>query len=238
MQNIESVALQASMENAKTTIQPNDQLIISVSAKDMDVVKPFNQNFSSGELVQYTISNGNAPSVGQNAQSGPTYLVDTSGDINFPIIGKINTKGKTVETLKDELTSEISRYVKNPIVNVKTANFKVVVLGEVNRPGTYYIPDGNATLLSVLGLAGDTTIYGERNNILIIRNYNDEIVKEKIDITSANFINSPFYYIKQNDVIVVNANITKQKTSRLDPNTSIYIAVASILIGLIALFKK
>ena len=238
LQNIESVALEASMKNAKSTIQPNDQLVIMVTAKDMDVVKPFNQNFSSGQILQYSLPSNNAPTQSQTSASGPTYMVDSQGNIEFPVIGKINTENKTTEELRDILKKEISKYVVNPQVSVRNTNYKITVLGEVNRPGTYNIPDAQTTLLEVLGFAGDLTIYGNRTDVLVVRNIDGVMSKERIDLTKADFINSPFFYLKQNDVIIVSPNETKQKSARLDPNAGIYISVASIVVTILALIFK
>ena len=238
LQNIETVALEASMKNAKSTIQPNDQLVIMVTAKDMDVVKPFNQNFSSGQLLQYSPLNSNLPTQNQTSTSGPTYIVDSNGDIDFPVIGKISTQNKNNEELRDILKQELSKYVVNPQVSVKNTNYKVTVLGEVNRPGTYTIPMAQTTVLEILGFAGDLTIYGNRTDVLVVRNIDGVMSKERIDLTKADFINSPFFYLKQNDVIIVSPNETKQKSSRLDPNTGIYISVASIVVTILALIFK
>ena len=238
LQNIESVALEASTKNAISTIQPNDQLVIMVTAKDMDVVKPFNQNFSSGQILQYSLPSNNAPAQGQTSASGPTYMVDSQGNIEFPVIGKINTENKTTEELRDILKKEISKYVVNPQVSVKNTNYKITVLGEVNKPGTYNIPEAQTTVLEVLGLAGDLTIYGNREDILVLRNIDGTMTKERINLTKADFINSPYFYLKQNDVIIVSPNETKQKTSRLDPNAGIYISVASIVVTILALIFK
>ena len=238
LQNIESVALEASIKNAKSTIQPNDQLVILVTAKDMDVVKPFNQNFSSGQILQYSLPSNNAPAQSQTSASGPTYMVDSQGNIEFPVIGKINTENKTTEELRDILKKEISKYVVNPQVSVKNTNYKITVLGEVNRPGTYNIPEAQTTVLEVLGLAGDLTIYGNREGILVLRNIDGTMTKERINLTKADFINSPYFNLKQNDVIIVSPNETKQKTSRLDPNAGIYISVASIVVTILALIFK
>lgn len=238
LQNIESVALEASVKNAKSTIQPNDQLVIMVTAKDMDVVKPFNQNFSSGQILQYSLPSNNAPTQSQTSTSGPTYIVDSQGDIEFPVIGKINTENKSTEELRDILKQEISKYVVNPQVSVKNTNYKITVLGEVNKPGTYNIPEAQTTVLEVLGLAGDLTIYGNREDILVLRNIDGTMSKERINLTQADFINSPYFYLKQNDVIIVSPNETKQKSSRLDPNAGIYISVASIVVTILALIFK
>jgi polysaccharide export outer membrane protein len=238
LQNIENVALETSIKNAKSTIQPNDQLVILVTAKDMDVVKPFNQNFSSGQILQYSTASNNMPTQNQTSTSGPTYMVDSQGNIEFPVIGKVNTENKTTEELRDILKKEISKYVVNPQVSVKNTNYKITVLGEVNRPGTYNIPEAQTTVLEVLGLAGDLTIYGNREGILVLRNIDGTMTKERIDLTKADFINSPYFYLKQNDVIIVSPNETKQKTSRLDPNAGIYISVASIVVTILALIFK
>ncbi|ASW76146.1 sugar transporter [Chryseobacterium piperi] len=242
MKDIDSIALENSIKNSRVDFQPGDQLIISVSAKDMEVVKPFNQNYSSSTTTtQYSIPSSNSLPQ-QVPVSGPTYTVDTNGDIIFPQIGAISTKNENIETLRTKLTDLLREYVKNPIVDVRLINFKVSVLGEVTKPGTYVIPDGNTTLLGALGLAGDLTPFGVRNNILVVRNTDGQINKERIDLTSANFINSPYYYLKQNDVVYVQPNPNREKAARVDPNTGLYISVASVIasitVGILALIKK
>lgn len=242
MKNIEQIAEEASVKSVHNTIQQGDHLVITVMAKDLDVVKPFNQNYSSGEMIQSSQAGGNTPSQGATSISGPTYIVDSNGDIDFPHIGRLNTTGKTIDDFKSELRGKLTRYIINPTVSVRLANYKVTVLGEVARPGEYTIADGKATLLSALGLAGDLTMYGKRDNVLIVRNVDGIISKERINIGDASFISSPYYNLKQGDVIYVSANQTKEKTSKLDPNTGTYISIASVALGLagifITLFKK
>ena len=242
MKDIESIALDNSIKNSRSTIQPGDQLVITVSAKDLDVVKPFNQNYSSTATVaQYSLPSGNTQ-LQQVPVSGPTYLVDTDGNIDFPQIGQISTKDENLETLKTKLVGLISTYVKSPVVDVKLINFKVSVLGEVAKPGTYVIPDGNTTLLQTLGLAGDLTPFGIRNNILIVRNVDGKFTQQRVDITSAQFINSPYYYLKQNDMVYVQPNSVREKSARVDPNTGLYISVASVIasiaLGVLALTRN
>lgn len=242
MKDIENVVLDNSIKNSRSTFQPGDQLIITVTAKDMDVVKPFNQSYSSSSTTtQYTAPSSNSLPQ-QLPVSGSTYIVDTDGNIVFPQIGEVSTKNENVETLRAKLVNLISAYVKNPVVDLKLINFKVSVLGEVNRPGQYTIPDGSTTLLGALGLAGDLTPYGVRTNVLIVRNIDGNITKERIDLTSAQFINSPYYYLKQNDMIYVQPNANREKSARVDPNTGLYISVASVIaslvIGVLALTKN
>ena len=237
MQNIDSIATQASVNQTLSTIQHGDQLMILVSAKDLDVVKPFNQNYSSGQLIQESVSGGNVrqePIV----SGGPTYVVDSNGNIDFPVLGQLNTTGKTLEEFKESLRRNLTKYIKEPTVTVRNINYKVTVLGEVNKPGQYIISDGNATVLNALGLAGDLTMYGTRNDVLMVRNIDGTTTKQRIDLNNAEFLNSPFYHLKQGDVIYVSANPTKEKTSRLNPNTGLYISIASIAITIIALIIR
>ncbi len=238
LQNIEDTAVQTSIQNAKSSIQVNDELMILVTAKDMDVVKPFNQNYSSRTTNQYTMGSNNAPMNNQVVAEGPTYLVDSNGNITFNVIGEIKAAGLTLEQLKEDLKAKLSKYIINPIITIRLTNYKITVLGEVNRAGHYIIPDGKTTVLDALGLAGDLTIYGKRENVLVVRNINGEITKGRIDLTDSNFIKSPFYNLQQNDVIVVSPNETKQKQARLDPNAGIYISVASVILGLLTLIFR
>ena len=206
-------------------------------AKDMDVAAPFNRNYSSASPYQYSTAGGNAPLQSQVIQSGPSYLVDSNGIIDFPIIGQISTTEKNIEQLKNELLDDLKKYIKNPIVSIKTANFKISIIGEVTRSGYYNIPDGKITFLDALALAGDLTIYGRRDNILLIRD--NGTIKQRINITDANFINSPYYFLKQNDIIYVSPNESKQKVARQDPNLGAYLTGAGLLITILALiFKK
>lgn len=241
MKNVDNeIATQISAQSSITTIQPGDQLIIVVSAKDDDVVKPFNKNYSASEISQFSDPSINMPMQAQTKSvSVPTYMIDSKGLLDFPIIGIMDTKGRTVEELKKDLTIRISKYVKNPTVYIKTNNFKVTVLGEVNKAGHYIMPEGQtATLLSALGMAGDLTIYGVRDRILIVRNVDGTITKEYVDISNPDFTSSPYFYLKQNDIIYVTANKAKIKSSNFGPQTAVWISVASIVVTILALVIK
>ncbi|MCZ2085135.1 MAG: polysaccharide biosynthesis/export family protein [Flavobacteriales bacterium] len=232
MQNVEQIAIETAANSQISTIQKGDQLVVFVSSKDMEVVRPFNQNYYNN-LAPTSVSSPNTEKV---------YLVDSNGNIDFPVLGRLNTEGKTLEQFKSELTNLVSKYVKQPTVTIRLANFKVTILGEVNRPGQYSIPDAQTTLLNAIGLAGDLTLYGKRDDILMVRNENGQMTKARIDLMDSNFINSPYFSLKQGDVIYVSSNKTKEKISRQDPNTGIYIAIAGTVIGLagifITIFKK
>lgn len=165
-------------------------------------------------------------------QSGNAYIVDTEGNINVSTLGRISALGKTSEELREDISNKLKQFIKEPIVTVGLTNFKVTVLGEVNKPGSYPVQE-QANLFSALGLAGDLTIYGERKNVLLVRNNNGEITKQIIDLTDANFINSPYYFLKQNDVIYISANRAKANSSKYGSETSIYITVGSIIISVL-----
>lgn len=244
LQNIEQVAIESSAKNSANTIQIGDQLVILVTAKDMDVVKPFNQSYSSAEMIQTnnTFAGGNMPNQGMTTLSGPTYIVDNNGNIDFPVIGKVNTTGKTLIDVKDELREKVSHYVINPTVSVRIANFKITILGEVNRQGDYTVTNGHATIWNALGLAGDLTGYGKRTDVLVIRTENGTVIHGKINLQDANLINSPFYNLKQGDAIIVQSTKAKEIASRQNPNTGLYLTAISIGVTAIAvvigLFKK
>lgn len=238
MQDAEEQATEAAIANNSSDIQPGDQLAIWVTAQDMDAVIPFNQNYNVTQNVRYDTGSTNSIPLNNSGQM-PIYTVQTDNSINFPVIGKISTEHQNIETLTQELQDRMTKYIFKPTVTVRNMNYKVTVLGEVKSPGTFTLPDGQATVLSALGLAGDLTMYGERNNILIVRNENGTLTKHRFDITRSDFINSPYYYLKQNDVIYVNSNETVAKQSLRDPNTTIYISVASIIVTIMALvFRK
>ncbi|RXM50117.1 MULTISPECIES: polysaccharide biosynthesis/export family protein [unclassified Chryseobacterium] len=243
LQNIEQVAIEASAKNSGNTIQAGDQLLILVTAKDMDVVKPFNQSYSSSDVIQNnTSAGGNTPNHGMTTLSGPTYVVDNNGNIDFPVIGTLSTKDKTLIDFKSELIEKISKYVINPTVSIRLANFKITILGEVNRQGDYIVANGQATIWNALGLAGDLTMYGKRTDILVVRTENGTVTHGKINLQDANLINSPFYNLKQGDAIIVPSTKAKEITARQNPNTGLYLTAISIGITALAvvmsLFKK
>ncbi|MCI3936801.1 polysaccharide biosynthesis/export family protein [Chryseobacterium aahli] len=231
MQNIEQVAVENSMRNSSSTIQPSDQLVILITAKDMDVVKPFNQNYSSSEMIQTNaMAGGNTPNQGLTTLQGPTYIVDTNGNIDFPNLGVLNTTGKTLTEFKEELREKMLKYVINPTVSMRLANFKVTVLGEVNRQGDYTVANGQATIWNALGMAGDLTMYGKRNDVLVVRTENGVVSHGKVNLQDASLINSPYYNLKQGDAIIVSANNSKDIQAKQNPNTSLYLTAASIAI--------
>ncbi len=158
------------------------------------------------------------------------YLVDQAGEIDFPVIGKLKIEGLSPEELRTLLRERLSDYLKDPIINIRLQNFTVTILGEVRSPGTYPVNGEQITILEALGLAGDLTIRGVRQNVLVIRDFNGTKVYNRIDLTSKNMVKSPVYYLTQNDVVYVEPNKSGITASSLDNRASIAISIASLLI--------
>lgn len=230
-QNIDSMAAQQNSNSYEIKIQPDDLLMIIVSADDPEVAIPFN-------LRTYSTSTSNRLDIAQGQQTVQLYLVDQSGNIEFPVLGKLKIGGLTRTEALQLLQTKISVYIKNPIVNLRIMNFKISLQGEVNLPGTYPIASERITLIEALSMAKDLTIYGKRNNILVIREINGVKTYNRVDITKSDFINSPFYYLAQNDVVYVEPNKTRINSSVVGPNTSVIISAISILVSLSVLIFK
>ncbi|RDI58362.1 polysaccharide biosynthesis/export family protein [Flavobacterium glaciei] len=227
-QDVDVLGKQEKANSYEITIQPDDLLSIIVSAEDPEIAAPFN-------LTAVTSQNVNNVGAGDGQLRVQRYLVDANGNIDFPILGKLKLSGLSRTELLDMLHAKISTYIKNPIVNIRIANFKVSVQGEVNAPGSYTIESERITLIEALTMAKDLTVYGKRNNILIIREIDGVKSYNRVDITNASFMNSPFYYLAQNDVIYVEPNQNKINSAAVGPSTTIIFSITSILITLATL---
>lgn len=214
----------------RPTIQPNDILKITVRALVEELARPYNRtpvgNSQSGGSTEMMKLEG--------------YLVSENNTINFPQLGKIYTKDKTTQQLEEELTRllEDGDHLKNPTVNVRLINAKVTILGEVSGPGTYDFAEESITLLQALGLAGDLTINGKREDILVVRETDGVYNTAHVDLTSAQLLTSPYYLIKPNDVIMVNPNGPKIKSSGFVGNVGTFISVFSIVLSTVLLITR
>jgi len=191
-----------------------DKLVIIVSAIDPVAVAPFNMPVTmvTDVLQTQTSSVVDRKALSQN-QSYLPYTVDSEGYINFPVLGKLSVKGQTPQELTLYLEKRISESVENPIVNIKLDNFKVSVIGEVTRPGSFNVYNDRVSILDALGLAGDLTIYGRRDNVRLIRDINGKKEIVTLNLTRTNLLESPYFYLQQNDVVYVEPNDKKKKTS-------------------------
>lgn len=231
VQDIVGAQSQISASAYETTIKPNDLLTIIVSADDPLSAAPFNL-----PITPSYSSNGSQISTAQQLQ---TYLVNAQGTISFPVLGTVTIAGKERSEAVDFLEQQLKEYIKNPIVNLRIVNYSISVLGEVSKPGNFTINDEKISLLEALSMAGDLTIYGKRDNILVIRESGDDTkINYRVDLTSSDFINSPAYYLQQSDIVYVQPNNAQVQSSTYNRNTPVYISIASVLISLVVLLTN
>lgn len=200
-QNIDTLALKPLTTAYEAVIKKDDRLVIVVSGADKMVCAPY--NLTLGEMT------GSYSASTNPEQATLSYLVDSEGNIDFPILGKIHAEGLTRNQLAEHLRTEIGKDVKDPIVYVSFKNYKITVLGEVRSPGTYTIDSEKVTLLQALGRAGDLNLTAKRDGIMILREENNEIHHYMVDLKNARTLQQPEYYLQQNDVIYVPASSTR-----------------------------
>lgn len=211
------------------TLQPNDILKITVDALVSETAIPYNRGIegtSSSNDIELMKLEG--------------YIVSENNTINFPQLGHISTKDKTTVQLAEELTKllEDGGHLKNPTVNVRLLNAKVTILGEVKTPGTFGFTEESVTILQALGMAGDLTINGKREDVLIVRESDGVFKTTHLDLTSAELLTSPYYYIKPNDVVIINPNGPKIKSSGFVGNVGTVISVISILLTTVVIISR
>jgi polysaccharide export outer membrane protein len=223
LQDVEGVRVLEEIVKVAPKIQQNDILSINVSALDAEAALPFN-----------LFEAGNTTSIPKPI----TYLVNSDGDINFPVLGKIKVEGYTTKEITNQLTEALGIYIKNPIVNIRLTNFKITVLGEVKSPGTYPVPNERISILEAIGMAGDLTIQGKRKTVVLVREQNGKRTFVDIDLTSREILNSPYFYLAQNDVLIVEPNKSKINSSAVGANTGIILSSISFLISIVAIIIR
>ncbi|MEN8885327.1 MAG: polysaccharide biosynthesis/export family protein [Winogradskyella sp.] len=214
-------------EPEQLVYKPDDILTINVSALDPETVSSF-----SLPVVSNNIGGISA----QGALQQQSYLVDYNGNIEFPVLGTIKIAGLNRTQLTQMLTERIKEYANEPIVNVRLVNFTITIIGEVTSPGTFTIQDERITLLEALGMARDLTIFGKRKNVLLIREVDGKKKFAKIDLTSINTISSPLYYLQQNDVIYVEPNKARIRSSTYNQNNGVLLSAIGTLTTIITVF--
>ncbi len=189
--------LEATTTNPETLIVPSHLLGITVSSLNPTATAIFNTTPENG------------------FQQGPGYLVNKDGNIQFPVLGDIKAQGLTGNQLREEIVKTLldRKLLIDPIVTVRFLNFKVTVLGEVGRPTVIDVPNERISLLEALGLAGDITIYGKRDNVMVIREENSKKIIKRINLNTSELFKSPYYYLKANDIVYVEANQAKIASS-------------------------
>lgn len=213
------------VENLK--IKPGDLLTIRVSAAEQEAAQPFN-------LIKSVAS---VDRIGGNVEL-ETYMVSQQGTIEFPVVGTVTVTGLTNFELADRIKDEIREYVRDPIVNVRILNFQISVLGEVKTPGTFTVVDDHISLPKALGLAGDLTIFGKRDNVLIMREENGVQVNTYLDLTDPKVVSSPYFNLQQNDVVYVEPKVARVQSASTLLLTSRYLSIASVITSLVILFTQ
>lgn len=210
------------------TVQPDDILAIHVTTISSIAEKTPINIFNDGGTT-YSVSETNSQG-GSNLQTNG-YLVDASGNIDFPVIGKMYVGGKTIRQVKDGLAMKLKDYIKDPVVEARIINYRVTVLGEVNRPGTINAPNHRISVVDALAAAGDVMLTGRKDNILIVRETDGVREFARLNLNSTNVFSSPYYYLKQNDIVYVEAaRIRRQQNSEF---TQTYLPVISSLVSTI-----
>ncbi len=232
-QNVEvvnEVEQQEKLYDAK--IMPKDLLTIVVSCTSPELAIPFNLTVASNA--------GIAVSTSSYVTTQPVlqpYLVDNEGNINFPVLGELKLGGLTKREAEQLIIDKLKPYMKEtPIVTVRMVNYKISVIGEVTRPGTFTISNEKVNLLEALAMAGDMTVYGLRDNVKLIRedaNGKQQIVT--LDLNKAETILSPYYWLQQNDIVYITPNKAKARNSDVGNSTSLWFSATSILVSIVSL---
>ncbi len=223
-QGSEDLNLQDIESTFEPIIESNDILYITVSSIDEEVTKPFKRA---------TRSEGAS---GSEKLQG--YLVDSEGNIRFPVLGSLSVVGKTRGTVEQELKAKLSEYIKDVVVDVRIINFKVTVVGEVASPGVFRIEDERVTLPEAIALAGDLTVDGKRKEITVIREENGVRKVAKIDFTDTALFSSPFYFLKQNDIVYVEPSLKGVKKSGFIPDIPAFLSLFTIVLSTVIILSR
>ncbi|HTL08794.1 MAG TPA: polysaccharide biosynthesis/export family protein [Chitinophagaceae bacterium] len=222
--DIENGVYKTSFNAPSPVIHKNDLLSIYVSSLNTDATMIFN----APSLPTTTSATANGATV-QNVG----YLVNEEGEIQFPVLGKIKAEGLTVKELNDHLVDSltIKKLLVDPLITIRFLNFRVTVLGEVGNPTVITVPNEKISLLEAIGLAGDLTIYGKRDNVLLIREEEGQKIVRRINLNAPATLTSPYYYLKSNDVIYVEPNRDKiASVSNFRQLLPAFIAMLSVLV--------
>ena len=219
----EDMTITVPTNNYLPRIQPDDELFIQVLSQNLEATAAYNIPVINPG-TRKMMSDVTTP-------QQQTYVVDSNGDITMPMIGKVHAAGLTTEQLRDKIIELVSRDVKDPEVNVRLVSFNVNVAGEVNKPGSQTVTTQRYSILDALSAAGDLTEYGERNNVLIVREENGKRVAHRINLNSSDLLESPYFYLQQNDYVYVTPNEIRQANSKYNQNNAFKVSVISTIVS-------
>ncbi|THD66787.1 polysaccharide export protein [Robertkochia marina] len=221
LQNFEPQEGVEDLNKFEPRFKVNDIVSIFVSAYDMEAVEPFNLSTGSGDNTEAI-----------------DYIIDKDGYIDYPVLGRVELKGKTVSAAKEMLVDRLSKYLKDPIVNIRIKNFRITLLGAIKSPGTYVISGERITLLEAIGLGGDLDIKGKRDNIMVIRDIDGTKVSTRVNLRDKSFLTSPVYYLTQNDVVYVEPNKYATSASKRDGRLGLVMGVLGFLVSMTVLITN
>lgn len=220
------------LQNRVITVKPTDKIYIGVKSKDPQISQLFN------------LTGGTSSGATNMSQDAYYYTVDSKGDIDFPVVGKIQVAGLTREEIAEKVKKLLvdASLVKDPTVTVGLSNLHYSMMGEVAKPGQYAIEEEKVTILDAISKAGDLTIQGKRNDVMVLRQENGHQKIYKIDLCSGRDIfSSPAYYLQQNDVVYVTPNDTKKRSSTLNGNTvqstGFWMSISSLIVTILTFLK-
>ncbi|TCD02688.1 polysaccharide biosynthesis/export family protein [Pedobacter psychroterrae] len=227
--NLADTVLSTHVNMAKFTepvIQKDDILAITIQTID--------PNTSSANMQMPTTANTGGIQAQQNISG---YLVDNDGMIELPMIGKLKLGGLNTYEAKKLIVEKASKYLKDPVVQVRFANYRITVIGEVSKPATFTVPSEKVSILDLLGMAGDLTIYGRRDNIMLIRDHGDKKEIARLNLSSSDIMESPYFYLKQNDVIYVEPNKAKMSVNNTERFRILSATLSIISLGIVILTR-
>ena len=215
---------QRMLSRYSATIKVDDRISIQVSALNPESAIPYNLSVAGSGMASATATG---------------YLVERDGSILFPQFGRLSVEGKTLTEVRSILLDSLNKFLVDPIVTVQYANAKIIVMGEVGRPGILQIPDGKLTILEAITMSGDIPFTGRKDNVLIVREDNGKRDFARIDIRSHNIYKSPYYFLRQNDLIFVEPTLQKirqQTNQTFLTNVTLITSIVGIISTTLALF--
>ncbi|APY12391.1 sugar transporter [Seonamhaeicola sp. S2-3] len=224
-QNAKNFETIVDTDTFRAKLKIGDVLSINVSTLNLEVTRPYNLMEATG---------------GEEGGKLIDYLIDSDGNIDYPVLGKVKLVGLTVEEAKQLLKKKFEEggLLKDPVVIIRIKNYRVAIMGWVNRPGVYPIGSERLSILEAIAMAGDLNIYGKRKDVLVIRDFNGTKTYTEIDLTSKEVFNSPVFYLTQNDIVYVKPNRGAISAANGDARIGIISSLASIAISLTLIFTR
>lgn len=226
-ENVDNLPESEQALDYSTRIKPADELTITVNALVPEAAAPYN-------LSAVSIMKSGETSESSTPTKIQTYIVDKDGNISFPILGEVHAEGKTTKELANYLRSRIEKEIDNPIVNVQLVNFRVNVLGAVLEPGSIEVKSERFSVLDALAAAGDMTVQGKRDNVLLIRDNNGKREFHRLNLKDAGIVDSPYFYMQQNDVIYVEPSDVAAENAEYNQNNSFKVSVISTVVSAVS----